>query len=220
PRRLPPPHRCLGQTELRRARTRHAFRAQSRARSRRGFAATGLREGRADRQPGRSRRLARLPRHHPRLHDRIERGETLRRARRQDARMFKLLLAALALLICDAPSASSAAEAPAKTDDKSAEKSSDKAAGEPDKGKSKPSEPQEKLVETKHSITINGQKVDYTAKAGTILLRDNEDKPTASIFHIAYTKDDAGDLSKRPITFSFNGGPGSSPVWLRQGLLG
>ncbi|PYM16473.1 MAG: peptidase S10 [Verrucomicrobia bacterium] len=134
--------------------------------------------------------------------------------------MFKLLLVALALLICDAPSASSAAEAPAKTDDKSAEKSSDKAAGEPDKGKSKPSEPQEKLVETKHSITINGQKVDYTAKAGTILLRDNEDKPTASIFHIAYTKDGAGDLSKRPITFSFNGGPGSSSVWLHLGLLG
>jgi carboxypeptidase C (cathepsin A) len=86
--------------------------------------------------------------------------------------------------------------------------------------KSKASEPKEKLVESKHSITINGEKINYTAKTGTILLRDAEDKPTAAIFYIAYTKDGMDDLSKRPVTFSFNGGPGSSSVWMHMGLLG
>ena len=138
--------------------------------------------------------------------------------------MFKILRLAVALAASAVPANLSAAEAPAKTEDKppehSAEKPADKAAGEPDKDKSKAGEPKEKLVESKHTVTINGQKIEYTAKAGTILLRDNEDKPTAAIFHIAYTKDGVGDLARRPITFSFNGGPGSSSVWLHMGLLG
>src|SRR5947208_920162 len=138
--------------------------------------------------------------------------------------MFKMLRLAGALAATAVLANLSAAEAPDKTDDKSpehaAEKPADKTGGEADKDKSKAGEPKEKLVESRHTVTINGQKIEYTAKAGTILLRDNEDKPTASIFHIAYTKDGAGDLSKRPITFSFNGGPGSSSVWLHLGLLG
>ena len=84
----------------------------------------------------------------------------------------------------------------------------------------KPKEPEEKLVESKHSATIGGQQVRYKAVAGTILLRDEEDKATASIFYIAYTRDEVKDLSARPITFSFNGGPGSSSVWMHLGLLG
>ena len=40
------------------------------------------------------------------------------------------------------------------------------------------------------------------------------------MFYVAYTRDDAQDVSKRPITFSFNGGPGSSSVWLHMGALG
>jgi carboxypeptidase C (cathepsin A) len=80
-------------------------------------------------------------------------------------------------------------------------------------------EPEEKLVETEHTVTIAGQEVKYKAVAGTILLRDEEDKPTASIFYIAYTRLDR-DLATRPITFSFNGGPGSSSVWMHLGLLG
>jgi carboxypeptidase C (cathepsin A) len=51
-------------------------------------------------------------------------------------------------------------------------------------------------------------------------LRDEEDKPTASIFYIAYTREGVGDPSRRPLTFSFNGGPGSSSVWMHLGLLG
>jgi carboxypeptidase C (cathepsin A) len=73
---------------------------------------------------------------------------------------------------------------------------------------------------TKHSITLNGQKLDYTATAGTLPLKDKEGKITAHVFYIAYTKDGVADLSKRPLTFSFNGGPGSSSVWMHLGLLG
>lgn len=88
------------------------------------------------------------------------------------------------------------------------------------KEKEKP-ELQDKTVQTQHQVTIEGQLIEYTATAGTLQLRDNdEEKPTASIFYIAYTKEGVQDLAKRPITFSFNGGPGSSSVWLHLGLLG
>ncbi len=85
------------------------------------------------------------------------------------------------------------------------------------------------LVESKHSIKIGGREILYTVLTGTIVMReeltDREkefegEKPKAQIFFIAYTKDDVPDRSKRPITFSFNGGPGSSSVWLHLGLLG
>jgi len=99
----------------------------------------------------------------------------------------------------------------------SAEKS--EGAAKPE-SKPKDDKPTEKLVETKHTVTINGQPIAYTAKAGTILLRDAEEKPTASVFYIAYTRDGTNDLARRPVTFSFNGGPGSSSVWLHLGLLG
>ena len=89
---------------------------------------------------------------------------------------------------------------------------------EPAKEKSKDTE--EKLVQSKHTVTIDGQLIHYTASTGTIFLRDEDDKPTASIFYIAYTRDDAKDLTTRPVTFSFNGGPGSSSVWMHLGMLG
>jgi carboxypeptidase C (cathepsin A) len=86
--------------------------------------------------------------------------------------------------------------------------------------KDKTKEPEEKLVQSPHVVTIAGHAINYTASAGTILLRNEEDKPTASIFYIAYTRDNPGALSGRPITFSFNGGPGSSSVWMHMGMLG
>jgi carboxypeptidase C (cathepsin A) len=86
--------------------------------------------------------------------------------------------------------------------------------------KSKISDPRDESYKTKHSVTINGQRVEYTAIAGTIVLRDAEEKPTASIFYVAYTRNGVDDLAKRPVTFSFNGGPGSASVWLHLGLLG
>lgn len=92
---------------------------------------------------------------------------------------------------------------------------------------SKP-EPADLLVQTQHSVTVNGQTINYTVTAGAIVLKEEEEKEEkaegekakASIFFIAYTKEDAADSAQRPITFSFNGGPGSSSVWLHLGLLG
>ena len=100
-----------------------------------------------------------------------------------------------------------------------AEKAGDKPAEKP-KDEKKPSVPEEKSVVTKHSIKIDGKEIKYTATAGTILLKLEDGTPKASIFYVAYTKDDVSDPSQRPITFSFNGGPGSSSVWLHLGLLG
>jgi carboxypeptidase C (cathepsin A) len=79
--------------------------------------------------------------------------------------------------------------------------------------------PEEKISTTQHSIQIGGQTIKYTAVAGTMLLKKEDGTPTASMFYIAYTKDDA-DVAKRPLTFAFNGGPGSSSVWLHMGTLG
>ncbi len=74
---------------------------------------------------------------------------------------------------------------------------------------------------TQHSITLGGKKIDYTATAGLMPLKDKEGKnTTAQIFFIAYTKDGVSAAEKRPLTFSFNGGPGSSSVWMHMGLLG
>ena len=87
-----------------------------------------------------------------------------------------------------------------------------------------PEVPEDKLSVTHHSVTINGEEIRYTATTGTLVLKEEIDKegekPKASVFFIAYTRDDIEDASKRPITFSFNGGPGSSSVWLHLGVLG
>ncbi len=78
----------------------------------------------------------------------------------------------------------------------------------------------ERLVKTQHTITVRGQKIPYTATAGTLVLKKDDEKPKASIFFIAYTRDDVTDKSTRPIQFTFNGGPGSSSVWLHMGAFG
>ncbi len=81
-------------------------------------------------------------------------------------------------------------------------------------------EQKEQKVETQHSVRIGGRKIDYTATTGTILLKEEDGKAKASVFYIAYAKNGVTDPSKRPLTFSFNGGPGSSSVWLHLGVLG
>src|SRR5581483_510334 len=80
--------------------------------------------------------------------------------------------------------------------------------------------PTETTSVTKHQITVNGKTVAYTATAGTLILKKDDGKPSASMFYIAYTRDDVPDRAKWPITYSFNGGPGSSSVWLHMGALG
>ena len=91
-----------------------------------------------------------------------------------------------------------------------------------------PDEPQDQLSITQHSVTIGQQEIHYTVTAGTIVLKEEQEKDRksdgekakASVFFVAYTLDNTGDTAKRPITFSFNGGPGSSSVWLHLGVLG
>ena len=75
-------------------------------------------------------------------------------------------------------------------------------------------------VVTHHDITINGHQIHYTATAGTFLLKSGEDKPIALIGFTAYTKDGTTSPDNRPITFAYNGGPGSSSIWLHMGALG
>jgi carboxypeptidase C (cathepsin A) len=72
---------------------------------------------------------------------------------------------------------------------------------------------------TRHSITLRGRSLAYTARAGTITLRNAQDQPTARVFYTAYTLDGA-DPSRRAVTFLYNGGPGSSTMWLRMGSFG
>ena len=74
--------------------------------------------------------------------------------------------------------------------------------------------------QTTHTVTISGVAVEYTATAGRLLLTEEEGKKKASFFFVSYTRNDVADLSSRPIVFAFNGGPGSSSVWLHLGVLG
>ena len=91
-----------------------------------------------------------------------------------------------------------------------------------------PDAPQDQLSITQHSITIDQKEIHYTVTAGTIVLKEEQEKGSksdgekakASVFFVAYTLDNTGDTAKRPITFSINGGPGSSSVWLHLGVLG
>jgi carboxypeptidase C (cathepsin A) len=72
---------------------------------------------------------------------------------------------------------------------------------------------------TQQHVTLAGRTLDYTATAGTLIVRDDEDRPMASIGYVAYTR--AGPrAAARPVTFAFNGGPGSSSLWLHMGVLG
>src|SRR6266545_6797810 len=89
--------------------------------------------------------------------------------------------------------------------------------------------PKDNLVVTKHTVRIGGKEIKYTVTAGTIVLKEETpdrekeaegEKPRAQVFFVAYIKDGDGSKSKRPLTFSFNGGPGSSSVWLHLGVLG
>ncbi len=91
-----------------------------------------------------------------------------------------------------------------------------------DSSPKKPSEAktEERMSRTTHSVMIGGEKISYTATAGTLLLKEESGKEKASIFYIAYIRDGVQNRRDRPLTFSFNGGPGSSSVWLHLGLLG
>jgi carboxypeptidase C (cathepsin A) len=73
---------------------------------------------------------------------------------------------------------------------------------------------------TEHVVTIGGGELAYRADARTTVLRDEAGDAKATIFSVAYTRTDGQAGEERPLTFAFNGGPGSSSTWLHLGLLG
>ena len=75
-------------------------------------------------------------------------------------------------------------------------------------------------VSTSHSVSIGGKMVEYTATAGMMELPDYEGKPKAEVFFVSYVVERPAGAPARPVTFAFNGGPGSSSVWLHLGALG
>ncbi len=88
--------------------------------------------------------------------------------------------------------------------------------------------PQDRLIASKHSAVVNGKEIRYTVTVGTMVVSQESskdgvyegEKPRFEIFFTAYTLDDPGDIAKRPLTFSFNGGPGSCSMWVHMGFLG
>jgi len=75
-------------------------------------------------------------------------------------------------------------------------------------------------VETKHKVKLKTRSFEYTATAGVIPLKDEFDETEAEIFFVAYRLDEVSDLARRPLIFVFNGGPGSSSIWLHMGAVG
>lgn len=80
----------------------------------------------------------------------------------------------------------------------------------------KPVEP----VVRESSVEIDGRKVPYRVTTGKLQLKSEDGKERASVFHVSYERVDVKDPAGRPVMFAFNGGPGSSAVWLHIGVLG
>src|ERR1039457_6040571 len=75
-------------------------------------------------------------------------------------------------------------------------------------------------VITRHSITLGGKELDYTVTAGKLPVKNDVGETEAKIFFVAYTPPNPTPGVKRPLLFIFNGGPGSSSVWLHLGAVG
>ncbi len=80
-------------------------------------------------------------------------------------------------------------------------------------------EPPAEPVVRQHSIKVKGKTLDYTTTTGLMPIKDDEGNIKANLFYAAYTKNGVDDTTKRPLTFVYNGGPGSSTVWLHMGGL-
>src|SRR5437588_8801617 len=80
--------------------------------------------------------------------------------------------------------------------------------------------PEEPPVVSKHEIRVGGKTLRYTATVGMMPIKNRDGETEARMFFMAYTLDDGGARGRRPLTFSFNGGPGSASVWLHLGAIG
>src|SRR5579884_3105130 len=92
-------------------------------------------------------------------------------------------------------------------------------AGAPSEEKPLPVPPETSSA-TDHEITLDGKTIRYTATAGTLLIDGDDEKPYGSVFYVGYTAKGATDPRTRPVTFLYNGGPGSASLWLHMGSVG
>jgi len=76
--------------------------------------------------------------------------------------------------------------------------------------------PPEAPIVTHHEMSLGGKTLKYTATAGNLLIRDDDDKPYGSMFYVSYTIDGA-EPGSRPVSFLYNGGPGAATLWLHMG---
>jgi carboxypeptidase C (cathepsin A) len=122
------------------------------------------------------------------------------------------------------PKAAEARSAAAKSGDV---KSGDQGKGTTNGDQAAPPEPTDDLVTTQHSVKVGRKSLSYTTTTGRMVLREEQitdgvfkgHTPRAEMFLTSYVLDGA-EPNKRPVTFAFNGGPGSSSVWLHLGLFG
>src|SRR5262245_29750458 len=77
--------------------------------------------------------------------------------------------------------------------------------------------PAPKSFQSQHVGTFNGVQVAYTATVSETILENDKHEPEAALFSIAYVKDGVEDPAERPVTFLWNGGPGSASLWLHMG---
>ena len=92
----------------------------------------------------------------------------------------------------------------------------------PQEGRTTPAAPppKEEFFTTDHNIRIANEVIPYKATAGTTLLKDEKGEPTGLMYSVAYTRSDIKDPSTRPVSFFYNGGPGSATMWLHMGAFG
>ena len=90
----------------------------------------------------------------------------------------------------------------------------------PPKEEKAPAIPPEHTQVTHHELSLDGKSYKYSATAGTLLIDSDDAKPYGSIFYVAYTLDGVTDPRARPVTFLYNGGPGSASLWLHMGSVG
>lgn len=129
--------------------------------------------------------------------------------------MRRVLLASLMTLALAAPAfaADPVGKAPAGKNDEA----SDVAKKDPDVAAASV---KEDVQPRKRSISLRGGALNYTVTPGHVTIRDDDGKPTGSIFYVSYTADPGKGGKARPVSFVFNGGPGSSSMWLHMGSFG
>jgi carboxypeptidase C (cathepsin A) len=140
-------------------------------------------------------------------------------------RRWMTLLSALGFLLAAATANAWQQEERPKSEAPADEASKDKAKEKDEEEEKENEKPRDDVerdepVVTEHEIKIGDQTLAYTATAGTLPINASDGTTEARIFYIAYKKKGVEDADERPLMFSFNGGPGSSSVWLHLGALG